>query len=85
LGNLFFAAGVGEVDTALLHAVEDGADQMRQAERRRHVGVELERSLPEVIDVSRRQAEGLQLVQRAASSCLCRWNQVHSDTAPVKE
>ena len=76
-GDLFFTAGVSEVDPALLDAIQDRADQMRQTERRRHVGVELDSGLPEVVEVFVRKDEGLQLGRRAASSCFRRWHQVH--------
>jgi len=62
LGDLFLTAGVGEVDPALLHTIENRADQVRQTERRRHVGVQLERGLPEVVEVSIRKDEGFELV-----------------------
>jgi hypothetical protein len=77
LGNLFFTAGVGEVDPALFDAIQNRADQMRKAERSRHVGVELEGSLPEVVEVFVGEDEGLQLGRRAASSSFHRWHQVH--------
>jgi len=62
MGNLFLAAGVREVDPALLDTIQDRADQMRQAERRRHVGIELESGLSEVVEMFVRQDEGFQLV-----------------------
>jgi len=42
-GNVFFTARAGEVDAALFHAIDDRADQVRQAERRRHVRVHFPR------------------------------------------
>jgi hypothetical protein len=61
LGNLFFTACVGEVDAALFEAIQDRPDQMRQAKRRRHVGIQLEGCLSEVVEVSVRKDEGLLL------------------------
>jgi hypothetical protein len=77
LGNLFFTACVSEVDAALFNAIQNRADQMRQAKRRRHVGVQLEGRLPQVVEVFVREDEGLQLTLGATSSFFLRWHQVH--------
>ena len=77
MGNLFFAACVSEVDPALFHAVQDRSNEMGETEGHRHVGVELEGCLPEVVEMFVRQNEGFQLVGRAASSRFHRWHQVH--------
>jgi hypothetical protein len=83
-GDLFFTAGFGEVDPTFFHAIQDRADQVWQAERLRHGGVEFTGSLLEVIEVVARKDDRLQLVRRSRAPFLCRWHEVH-ETAPIEE
>jgi hypothetical protein len=66
-GNLFFAASVSEVDPALFDAIQDCADQMGQAEGRRHGRIHLMGDLPEVVEMLSGEDDRLQLVRRCRS------------------
>ena len=81
-GNLFFTARVGEVDTALFDAIDQRSDQMRQAERFRHVGVQFSGDLPEEVEVPVGEHERLELVP-SGRSLLSRWHGVHSDSSDL--
>jgi hypothetical protein len=67
-GDIFFTARDREVDSALLHAIDDHADQVRQAERRRHVRVHFSRQLVQVIQMFSGEDERFQLVHSGGSS-----------------
>jgi hypothetical protein len=83
LGDFFFTACISEVNAALLHAVDDRADQVRQAEGLGHVRVHLSRNLPEVIEVLFGEKKGFQLAGR--QSFADRWHQVHADSSVLGE
>lgn len=76
-GDVLFTAGIGQVNSALFHAIQDRADQVGEADRCRHVGVELSDELPEVVEVSVGKRQRLQLVCRVQASILGRWHQMH--------
>jgi hypothetical protein len=63
-GNVFFTAGIGQVDPALFNAIQDRADQMGEADRCRHVGVELPDDPAEIVQMTVGKRQRLQLVSR---------------------
>ncbi|HKR65138.1 MAG TPA: hypothetical protein VJZ00_15500 [Thermoanaerobaculia bacterium] len=83
-GNLFFTAGVSEVDPALRHTIENRADQMRQTERRRHVRIHFMGKLPEVVEVPVGKGDGLQLIRPSGWHLIHLWHQVHGDGSRLR-
>jgi hypothetical protein len=80
-GDLLFTAGFGEVDTTFLHAIQERADEMGQAERFRHRRIQFTGRLLEEIEVVVREDDRLQLVRRSRRSFLCRWHEIHEDSS----
>ena len=80
--DLFFTAGVSQVDTALFETIEDRADQVRPGERLRHAWIHLAAQLPEVVEVPVGENDRLELVT-ARSSVLGRWHEMHSESSDL--
>jgi hypothetical protein len=82
-GDVFFTAGIGEVDSALLYTIEDRADQVGETYRCRHVGIQFPGDPPEVIEVPVRKRQCFQLVGGVRTSILGRWHQMHLESSDL--
>jgi len=80
-GDVFFTAGIGEVDPALFHAIQDRADEVGETYRCRHVGIELPDDPPEIVEVMVGKRQRLQLVRRFQVSVLGRWHEMHLESS----
>jgi len=67
----------------LRHTVDDRADQVRQAEGLRHVGIHRPGNLPEVVEVLVGEKQRLQLAGFA--SFANRGHQMHADSSTLGE
>jgi hypothetical protein len=67
----------------LFHAVDDRADQMRQTERLRHVGVHRSGDPSEIVEVFLGEQQRLQFVR--FPSIAGHWHQAHADSSTLGE
>ncbi|HUP59128.1 MAG TPA: hypothetical protein VNA69_01775 [Thermoanaerobaculia bacterium] len=84
-GNVFFTGGFGEVDAALLHAIDDPADQVRQAEGLRHIRVDFPGQLAQVVEVLFREGDRFQFTVSGRPCFLDRRHEMHHDRSPLEE
>ena len=80
--DLFFTAGVSQVNTAFFETIEDGADQVRPGERLGHARIHLAAQLPEIVEVPVGKDDCLELIP-ARSSVLNRWHEMHSESSDL--
>jgi len=65
----------------LFHAIEDRADQVREADRCRHVGVELLTDAPEIVEMMVGEGERFQFVGHARGSFFTGPNEMHMENS----
>jgi hypothetical protein len=61
----------------LFHAIQDRADQVGEADRCRHVGVELPDDPAEIVEMMVGKRQRLQLASHFQVSCLGLWHEFH--------
>ena len=77
-GDVFLTAGIGQVDPALFDTVQNRANQVGEADRCRHVRVELSDDPSQIVQMAVGQRQRFQLIDCIAAVLRGRGHEVHS-------